>query len=209
MLVDGKELIPLFDIGFVAAQLPVPSKNISPTQQVLMVLQSDKEGQQGRHLVAARWGLVAPFVKSISEGPTPFNARMETVSSNGLFRRAYASRRAIIPASGFYESHKPTRQPYYITPPQGVFAFAGLYEWWKTPAGGFLLSTTIITRPAQGKLAEIHEREPLLLAPDLFADWLDPSRKGDQELLETALAASTALSAATIIRKTKKFGFLP
>jgi putative SOS response-associated peptidase YedK len=202
---DG-DLVPLLEIDQVAPDLPGPSYNIAPSEPVAIVLASTKPGQAGRHLAAARWGLVTPGWRP--QVPTPFNARIEKVPTGGLYRRAFARHRAIIPVSGFYERTKQgRRQSYYIHPADDSWlTFAGLYEWWRDRSrpeddpGAWLLSTTIITHPAQGQMTSIHDREPLYLDPSLWADWLDPDTPGDATLLAAVEAASTPLAATLDFR---------
>lgn len=115
----------------------MPSFNIAPSERIAIVLGSAKEGKKGRRLESARWGLVPPFNKSLKDGPTPINARIETVPTNGMYRGAFAKRRAIIPANGFYERRKTGDwRSFYISPSckEELLAFAGLYEWWRDPA---------------------------------------------------------------------------
>jgi putative SOS response-associated peptidase YedK len=100
-----------------------------------------------------------------------------------MFRAAFAHRRCLIPADGFFEwklvgtgGKKPDRQPMYIHRPDGdLFAFAGLWEIWRSPDGTPLRSCTIVTVDAVPKIADIHERMPAMLRPDLEALWLDPA----------------------------------
>ncbi|PJJ72174.1 putative SOS response-associated peptidase YedK [Diaminobutyricimonas aerilata] len=191
------DLADLFEIERVAEDVPPPSYNIAPTERVPVVLESAKEGSEGRRLEGARWGLVPSFAKDISVGVRAFNARVETIATNGMFKTAYVKRRAIVPAAGYYEWQKLAdgKQPYFLHPADGSpLAFAGLYEWWKNPADGqWLLSTTIITRPATGELEEIHDRMPLFLAPELWGDWLDPRSKPSEELVQHALDAGSRI----------------
>jgi putative SOS response-associated peptidase YedK len=176
----------MFDVDHVGDDLPEPSYNIAPTERIPIVIESAKEGAEGRRLEGARWGLVPSFAKDVSVGVRAFNARVEGVATNGMFRTAFAKRRALIPAAGYYEwrrlgpdpaSKSAAKQPYFLHPADGApLVFAGLYEWWRNRAdGSWLLSATIITRPATGRLEGIHDRMPLFLGEDLHGDWLDPS----------------------------------
>lgn len=186
------ELLPLFDIDTAAEDLPEVSFNIAPTQQIPVIVDSLKTEQ--RRLESARWGLVPPFKKSLKDGPTPFNARAEKLESSGMYRGAFASRRAIIPADGFFERRKLSDlQSFYITPADGsMLALAGLYEWWRNPADdSWVLSATIVTHPPQGRMTEVHDREPLYLDDSMRDAWLDPTEPGDDTLLD-AVAQSSA-----------------
>jgi putative SOS response-associated peptidase YedK len=98
--------------------------------------------------------------------------------SKPSFRAAARYRRAIIPASGYYEwTHDPggAAIPFFLhDPDQPCLGFAGLYEWWKLPDGGWICSTTIITKPALDSLGHIHDRMPVVIAPTMADAWLDP-----------------------------------
>lgn len=200
------ELLPLFDVDTAGDDLPNVSFNIAPSQQVAVVLDSLKTEQ--RRLESARWGLVPPFKKALNDGPTPFNARSEKLGSSGMYRSAFASRRAVIPASGFFERRKLSDlQSFYIAPADGgMLAFAGLYEWWRDPAaaaddpGRWVLSTTMLTHPPIGRMAQVHDREPVYLAPDMIDAWLDPTEQGDETLLAAARASSEEVAAGLEFR---------
>ena len=200
------DLVPLFDVDVVGESVPAVSFNIAPSQSVAVVLDSLKTEQ--RRLEGARWGLVPPFKKALNDGPTPFNARSEKLISSGMYRSAFASRRAIIPASGFFERRKKSDlQSFFITPADGgMLAFAGLYEWWRDPTADdadpqrWVLSTTIITQPSAGQMADVHDREPVYLAGDMHDAWLDPTEPGDEGLIAAARASSEEVAAGLEFR---------
>lgn len=144
-----------------------PRYNIAPTAQVLVV----REG--GAAMV--RWGLVPRWAKDPSMGARMNNARAETVAGKPSFREAWRKRRCLIPASGFYEwkLEHGLKQPYYIHPAAGeLFAFAGLWERWEG-AGGPLETCAVITTEANAVMAPIHDRMPVLVAPEDYRGWLD------------------------------------
>ncbi|MEN9608334.1 MAG: hypothetical protein RLZZ06_265, partial [Actinomycetota bacterium] len=123
------------------------------------------------------------------------NGRIETILEKPSFKDSVVRRRCVIPASGYYEWQiKPdgTKQPFYIhAGDEGMFALAGLYEWWKNPADGqWLLSATTLTKDTAPELAHIHDRNPVLLTPDTFEAWVDPHIEGDLDLLKAAAAGS-------------------
>jgi putative SOS response-associated peptidase YedK len=148
-----------------------------------------------RQLRIARWGLVPSWAKDLSAGNRMFNARAESVPDKAPFKRAFAKRRCLIPADGWYEwlrdtdtTGKPRKQPFFITPQDGrSLALAGLYEFWRpndAPEGtDLLLSVTVLTVAAQGELAEIHERMPLVLSRRDWTRWLDPAIEAPTDLL--------------------------
>lgn len=203
------DLVPLFEVQHVTPRPPKPSFNIAPSEQISIIVESAKERAEGRRLESARWGFVPPFKKSLKDGPTPINARVETVPTSGMYRGAFAKRRAIIPATGFYERRKEgNKQSYFISPTREgeLLAFAGLYEWWRDPSKAdddperWVLSATILTHSPQGEMITVHNREPLYLSEQLWADWLDPRAPGSRELLDYAQEASADIAARLSFR---------
>lgn len=176
-----------------------PSWNVAPTQGVWAVVErADRSsGEIQRTLRAMRWGLVPSWAKDLSIGSKMINARMETVHEKPAFRKAFAKRRCVLPADGFYEwrqipargGRKPYKQPYFIHPADGgVMAFAGLYELWRdqkaeeSEHGGWWLTCTILTTQATDAAGRVHPRMPLTIAPDNIAHWLDPTLEDPEEI---------------------------
>lgn len=169
--------------------------NVAPTKDVYVVRHKKERDAEGaltggghRELRAVRWGLVPSWAKDVSVGNRLLNARVESLTEKPAFRAAARSRRCLVPADGWYEwatrLDSPTKQPYFITPEDGSgLAFAGLYEVWGRGEDR-LYSCTVVTAPAVGALTEIHQRMPLVLPPDRWADWLDPSREDVEALAE-------------------------
>ncbi|MCY3924099.1 MAG: SOS response-associated peptidase [bacterium] len=152
-----------------------PSYNVAPTNDVYAVLV--EEGL--RRLAALRWGLIPPWASDAKIGNRMINARSETVAESNAYRRPFRARRCIVPADGFYEwapvPGERRRQPHYIHRIDGEpLAFAGLWERWKRPEGTPVYSTTIITGPANDRIAEVHARMPIVLPPSAWEQWLDP-----------------------------------
>ncbi len=204
------DLVALFDIDILGNLLPEPSWNIAPTQSVSVVIDSlpkptpdDEYPEPVRRVEAARWGLVPAWSDGPKAGPPLFNARSEDAATRHSFEAAVQKRRAVVPASGYYEWRVVDggKVPYYVSlPGEELMLFAGLYEWWRNPeaaAGGpdtWLLSTTILTRQAAGPLAEIHERMPVFLAGDLVEEWLDPQGEGTQDLIDEVVDAAAGVA---------------
>src|ERR1700735_3759206 len=154
---------------------------------------SGRDGPSGvaRELRVVRWGLVPFWAKDPKIGSRMINARAETVSSKPAFRHAFKRRRCLLPADGYYEWQRPdgssedkpvgkgAKQPYFITSGDGgPLAFAGLYELWRDAAlpddheRAWLWTATIITTSASDELGKIHDRMPMVIEPDRWADWL-------------------------------------
>ena len=151
--------------------------NIAPTQAVAAV-RGDEQG--GRHLTQLRWGLVPAWAKELSIGARMINARSEGVAEKPAFRQAFARRRCLIAADGFYEwqtQGKGPKQPFrFEFQARRPFAFAGIWERWRNPADATLVETcSILTTAASPVLAPIHDRMPVILEPADFADWLAPA----------------------------------
>jgi len=147
--------------------------NVAPTQPVAVVAR-DREGVRRFRLM--RWGLLPAFVKDPKTFPTLINARSEEVLDKPSFRNAMRWRRCLIPADGFYEwtGPKGKRRPFLLRPRDGrLIAFAGLYERWRDKDGGEIDTVTILTCAANATVAALHDRMPVVLAPEQFEAWLD------------------------------------
>lgn len=153
-----------------------PHYNIAPGQAILVV----RETGQGRELAFLKWGLIPSWAKEASIGMRLINARGETLADKPAFRNAYRQRRCLIPADAFYE-WKPVagrKQPYCIRlRDEGPFGMAGLWEHWKDSTGQTVESCTIITVDANALIAELHDRMPLIVAPDDYDAWLRAASK--------------------------------
>ncbi|QIK75873.1 SOS response-associated peptidase [Nocardioides piscis] len=202
-----EDLIDEFEV--VEDRTPVPlaaDYNIAPTKQVYAVVErppsKDSPEPPERQLRVLTWGLVPSWAKDPSIGNRMINARMETVAEKPAFKRAFAVRRCLLPADGYYEWYptsqtnakgKPVKQPYFIRPADGgVLAMAGLYEIWRDPARAdgdpdrFRWTCTVLTTEAEDSLGHIHDRMPLMVERDRWAEWLDPRTAGRTELLVPA-----------------------
>lgn len=147
--------------------------NIAPTQPIPVVCR-DREGARRFRLM--RWGLLPSFVKDPKKFPTLINARSEEVVEKPSFRNAMRWRRCLIPADGFYEwtGPKGKRRPFLLRPKTAkLIAFAGLYERWRDGQGGEIDTVAILTCPSNASVSVLHDRMPVVLAPEDFASWLD------------------------------------
>lgn len=164
--------------------------NVAPTQAIAVVAR-DKEGT--RRLRLMRWGLLPPFVKDPKAFPTLINARSEEVLSKPSFRNAMRFRRCLVPADGFYEwtGPKGKRRPFLLRPREPrLIAFAGLYERWRDGKGGEIDTVVILTCPANGTIAPLHDRMPVVLAPETFEAWLDVKGTPAETAMRLLLPAS-------------------
>jgi putative SOS response-associated peptidase YedK len=172
-----------------------PSFNMAPTDPARIVVNRPLRDENGtpaktatRQLRVATWGLIPSWAKDRKTQSRMFNARAESVANTNAFRRAYAKRRCLVPADGWYEwqaNEGAAKQPVYMTRADGrSLAFAGLYEFWGEN-GVTITSCTIITVASSGDLAEIHDRMPLVLPDSAWARWLDPKVDDPADLLTT------------------------
>lgn len=200
---DGADLVGVLRVDVESDDLPTPSYNIAPTSTVAIVLDSAKTEPPTRRLEPARWGLIPAWAKDTKIGARAFNARSEELEDKPMFRKALEKRRAIVPASGYYEwkTTEAGKIPHYIHP-RGAdpLFFAGLYEWWKDPEKAdddpdrWLLSFTILTRDSIGALGSIHDRMPLFLDADHADAWLDPTTDNVRDVLDAAIDAAPAVA---------------
>jgi putative SOS response-associated peptidase YedK len=196
---------------------PDADYNVAPTKRIYTVLErggadkgsASEDEPQARELRVLRWGLVPFWAKEASGGGRLINARAETVASKPAFRRAFAKRRCIIPADGYYEwqavsdGGKQRKQPYFIYRTDGnSLAFAGIYELWRDetvpadalladPGRGWLWTAAIITTQATDDVGQIHDRMPMVIRPEHWADWLDPASSEPGQLQAAMLPAMT------------------
>lgn len=164
-----------------------PRYNIAPSQDVPAVIQNRETGT--REYRPFRWGLVRSWAKDPAIGNRLINARSETAAAKAAFRKPLRDRRCLILADGFYEwkPEVPRKQPYYIKLWHGEpFAFAGLWDLWQPPDGQPLETCTILTTTANGVLKAIHDRMPVILPPDAYNAWLDPTMR-DVERVQALL----------------------
>ncbi|MFI6298324.1 SOS response-associated peptidase [Nonomuraea sp. NPDC050790] len=173
-----------------------PDYNVAPTKQVYAVLSRVPEEAERavRQLRVVKWGLVPIWAKDPSVGSRMINARAETLAEKPAYKQAFAKRRCLIPADGYFEwmpieGDKKKKQPYFIHPEDGgVLAMAGLYEFWKDKTREdddplkWLVTCTVITTDAEDDLGHIHDRMPMMIERERWAEWLDP------KLTDTATA---------------------
>ncbi len=165
-----------------------PRYNIAPTQSVPVVRAGEGQGQNQRSLGMMRWGLVPSWAKDMTIASRMINARGETVAEKPAFRKAFRSRRCLVPADGYYEWQKENgrRQPYRVTRRDGApMAFAGLWERWKAlsdsggsnpvSAGDLVETFAIVTTAASESVGTLHHRMPVVVEPDDFETWLTNS----------------------------------
>lgn len=163
--------------------------NVAPTATAPLVIGRTEEPAPAgapptREVVAAGWGLVPSWAKDRSIGNRMINARSETVAEKPAFRKAFAARRAVVPADGYYEwyagpdgsASKQPKQPFFITDADRAgLALAGLYEFWRpAPDAEWLLTFTVLTTSAEDAEGRLHDRAPLLVPTASIDEWLAP-----------------------------------
>ena len=152
----------------------MPDYNIPPGVDIWAIRNKVSTGKPT--IAKLRWGLVPSWAKDPKIGYRMINARSETVAEKPAFRSAFKQRRCIIPADGFYEWKRvgKNKTPYFIhLKDNEPFAMAGLWERWTSPDGGKLDSCTILTTSPNELMQELHDRMPVILAPDAIGTWLN------------------------------------
>ncbi len=186
-----------------------PNYNVAPTQDIYAVL----ENGGVRRVESLHWGLIPFWAKDAKIGNKMINARAETVATSGAFKHAFKKRRCLIPVDGFYEwtrtgaqrpgaqaperksSGQQKKQPWFVhRPDDEPIAFAGLWEVWR-PDGSEdeLVSGTIITGEPNEKMAEIHDRMPVMLPPEAWDRWLDRDEQDTEALGRFLVPAPSSL----------------
>ncbi len=210
MSIPPADLMDEFDIDDEFEGLPAPDYNVAPTVAVPSIFERRVRDSSGassgvrggrpprsdnvrRRLAPLVWGLVPSWAKDASIGSRMINARLETVDEKPAFRKAFAARRCLLPADGFYEWYaveappepgrkgKPRKQPFFIHRFDGQPLYmAGLYEIWRDPTkdreddSAWLRTCTVITTEATDAVGHIHHRMPMVVRREAVDGWLDP-----------------------------------
>jgi putative SOS response-associated peptidase YedK len=161
------------ELGLEELPLLQPRYNVAPTQGAPIVTAAAP-----RKLTVAQWGLIPHWSHDATGAAKMINARSESVAEKPAFKEAFRRRRCLVVADGFYEWKRAGKvsQPFHIhLESQRPFTFAGLWELWHAPSGLDVVSFTILTRPAQGFMATLHDRMPVFLSRADRALWLSPT----------------------------------
>ncbi|MDH4585114.1 SOS response-associated peptidase [Pseudomonas sp. BN415] len=186
----------------------VQSFNVAPTS----IVPTLRLGEQGElQLASARWGLIPAWWKEAKPPTMSCNARSEEAASKPLWRQSLRTQRCLMPALGWYEwnPHEEVRnargrlvhQPYYLySPNDTVLAFAAMWATWQAPDGQSITSCALLTREAAPSIGAIHNRMPVVLAPEQFDLWLAPDTTDEQVQRAMAKARSDFVGRAVSTR---------
>ena len=177
----------------------LPSYSVAPTDPVPIVRERSRQetGEVLRTLEPAVWDFHPSFLKDAKR--PQFNARIETVTTSGLWKRAFASARCLVPMRGYYEwterevDGRTVKIPHFIHGPGELLAAAGIYTARKVD-DAWVVSTAIITREGRDASGEVHDRMPAFLEPEVYARWLEPVTWDDAQK-EEAVRMLTEVSA--------------
>ncbi|MTV49135.1 hypothetical protein GJ688_09095 [Heliobacillus mobilis] len=177
LTVSPAELLEVLGVPSATAQEFTPRFNVSPGQDILMIVQ-----EKGPTVRMAHWGLLPRWAKDIRIGYSMINARAETLREKPAFKDLLLSQRCLIPADGFYEWRQAGKSkiPYHFSlQSRNVFAFAGLWSSWWSPTGETIHSCTIITTKPNELVSSVHDRMPVILPIEKCPIWLDPGLPKD------------------------------
>ena len=185
LTLSAEELADWFDLSGVPVEHQ-PRFNIAPTQNAPILVAAP----EGLRFGQVRWGLIPWWAKDPAIGNRHINARSETAAKRPAFRDAFARRRCLVPADGFYEWRKDEqgKTPIWIRARSGApLTLAGLWDRWrpKEGEGEPVVSFTILTRSAAAGLRKVHERMPVILSDRGRTVWLDGN--ADNAALGSAL----------------------
>jgi putative SOS response-associated peptidase YedK len=188
-----------------------PRYNIPPSLPVLCVRNDPEMETGGRQGALLKWGLVPSWAKEASIGNRMINARSETAHEKPSFKSSLKKRRCLIPADGFYEWRKATtgkgKEPVYIFPKDGrPLAFAGIWSRWERGEAP-LETCAILTMEAEGPIAEVHHRMPVILPEKAQALWMDADLE-DPAMLQSVFSTDPAkdLSFHVVSKRVNKAG---
>ena len=178
-------IVPITPDSQTALGLINPNFNVAPTHKIPVVLALADQNVMAN----LSWGLVPSWAKDPAIGSRMINARSETVAEKPSFRSALKHRRCIVPADGWYEWQNLAGKKcphYFSSANDSVIGFAGIYESWNDPAGNVLWTVSILTQPAQPEFAQVHDRMPVLVAPELVPVWLSAPTQPLAQILEVS-----------------------
>ena len=151
--------------------------NAAPSMLLPVIRQSAGTAGVEREALTMRWGLIPGWWAQPTLPTATINARSEEAAAKPMWRSALRHSRCLVPALGWYEWQVKdgVKQPYFIHAEgmQGV-CFAGLWSAHRNSEGQEQLSFAILTRAASPALMPVHNRMPVVLAPELFEEWLAP-----------------------------------
>lgn len=173
--VKGKHISERFNIEVFDDKYS-PSYNCAPSQNLAVITNTKPE-----KLNYFKWGLIPFWSKDPKIGNKLINARSESLTEKASFKTAFAKRRCLIPANGFYEWKRDGKEkiPYRIfIRSEDIFAMAGIWEIWKDAKGKQVNTFSIITTTPNSLMKTIHNRMPVILNKNDEKAWLfenDPS----------------------------------
>lgn len=159
-----------------------PRFNIAPSQPIAVITAHGPHRE--RLLEPMQWGLVPFWARDLELGKKLINARAETAHEKPSFKHSLKRRRCLIPADGFYEWDRQTRQPMHFRLTGGaLFAFAGIFDEWSSPDGSVLRSCAVLTTTPNPLVGRVHDRMPVILDGEEAEDaWLDVQSVGPEAL---------------------------
>jgi putative SOS response-associated peptidase YedK len=170
-----------------------PRYNSAPSWNAGHVAPIVYDARGVRQLEPARWWMIPSYwSRPLSELPTAFNARAEDIGHKRFWAGSYRSRRCLVPATGWREFSGPRgdRTPHHFHLDGGLFAFAGLFDTWRSPEGQSVRSFAIVTVAASDVVQPVHDRMPLCVSEPDYAAWLSPELSGAEAF--AALRATPA-----------------
>jgi putative SOS response-associated peptidase YedK len=192
-----------------------PRFNIAPSQPIAIV-RADGHAP-GRRLESLRWGLVSASAQDPNAGARVVNVRVESMFARPAVREAARARRCLVIVDGFYEwkgAGTKQKQAFHVRRPDGLpFALGGLWDRWIPPqaSGAAPIETcAILTEPALAPVEAIHDRMPVIIAPEDYAAWLDPSLQSPDEVRaltrREGRAALVAVAVGSFVNDPKREG---
>ena len=183
LLSSAKEIADEFELsGFPEVE---PRYNISPSQEAPAIRVDPGTTPPKRELVLLRWGLIPSWTKDTSSVKELINARCETIAFKPAFRSSFKKGRILIPSNGFYEWKRldSGKRQAYLIHFEGfkLFAFAGIFDEWKTPSGEIIKTYAIVTTTSADSIKSIHDRMPVVVSSKDYRLWLESTDTASQD----------------------------
>jgi putative SOS response-associated peptidase YedK len=167
-----------------------PTYSVAPRTRAPVIRDRRIDDQRVREAFLPAWGLRPSWAKE--KGPRPINARLEGVATNGMFRSAFSSARALVPMTGYYEwqeaveDGRKVKNPSYVHAPcDELLVAAGLLAFHReSDEDEWLTTFTIITRTGEDAAGDVHDRMPVFLTPSAWDVWLDPEKVSKDQAVD-------------------------
>jgi putative SOS response-associated peptidase YedK len=180
---DKQRIAELFAASVGLEELYLEADDDAAPGSIQPVIRVNDHGE--RQIALMRWGFKR------EDGKLLFNARAESINDVSFWKKSFSLRRCIVPADSFFEWQKTqqSKKPKFEFTIQGgkPFGMAGLWAQWKNPKTNQWEDTfAIVTVEANETMTPVHDRQPAILAPRDYQEYLENTDRPPIHLLRVS-----------------------